>query len=109
MAPKDVNKGNARELFDYLQQKISKRKKKTKIRFQLGDLVRVALNLAKKKDFRKGYEPKWSRAIYQIDQIYKGRITPMYKIIGPSGKLLSRRFYDNELNLVVSFKDLSLE
>jgi hypothetical protein len=109
MKPCDVNKGNARELFEYLSQKRKQIRRKSKNRFSLGDLVRIPLNPSKTTDFRKGYSPKWSRAIYQVDEIYFGKLVPMYYIIGPEGKRLPRRYYENELNLVVSFEDLSLE
>ena len=44
MRPCDVDKGNARELFDYLSQLRKRKRRKTTTKFNLGDFVRIPLN-----------------------------------------------------------------
>ena len=47
MAPDQVNKGNARELFDYLKQKMNSQRRKSKTKFEVGDLVRIPYKATK--------------------------------------------------------------
>lgn len=107
MAPSEVNRENARELFSYLTAKRLKQGRKTKTKFKLGDIVRIPLNADLKKKFKKGAAASWSKELYQIERIDLGPSVPMFKLLGPQGKLIPRRFYEQELNLVVPFKELS--
>ncbi len=100
MAPKDVTRQNAPELFDYVEQKRRneyKRKKTTK--YHINDMVRIPL---KRKTFGKGSKAKWSKILYRIVKIHYGTFVPTFTLHGPSGGPLLRRYYENELNLVIS-------
>ena len=107
MAPSEVNRENARELFSYLKTKRLKEGRKTKTKFKLGDIVRIPINADLKKKFKKGAAANWSKELYQIERIDFGPRVPMFKLLGPQGKPIPRRFYEQELNLVVPFKELS--
>jgi len=107
MAPSEVNRENARELFNYLKAKRLASGRKTSTKFKLGDIVRIPLNADLKKKFKKGATANWSKELYQIERIDFGSNVPMFKLLGPQGKLIPRRFYENELNLVVPFKEIS--
>ena len=107
MAPSEVNRENARELFYYLKQKREKSGRKTKTKFKLGDIVRIPINALLKKKFKKGATANWTKELYQIVRIDLGSKVPMFKLLGPQGKEIPRRFYEQELNLVVPFTELS--
>jgi hypothetical protein len=104
MAPKDVTRQNARELFDYVEQKRrSEYKRKTKTRFHIGDMVRIPL---RKKNYRKGAKAKWSKDLYKIVRIYYGTYVPTFLLHNASGGPLLRRYYEQELNLVIPASEL---
>ena len=106
MAPSDVNRENARELFDYLKKKREKQGRKKTTKFEVGDIVRIPINADMKRKFKKGATANWSKELYQIERIDFGAKVPMFKLLGPQGKLIPRRFYEQELNLVVPFKEI---
>jgi hypothetical protein len=107
MAPSEVNRENARELFDYLKKKREKQGRKTTTKFEVGDIVRIPINALKKLKFKKGATANWTKALYQITEIIQGNKVPVFKLLGPQGKPIPRRFYEQELNLVIPFKELS--
>ena len=107
MKPIDVNRKNAPLLFDYLEQKRSQISRQRKTKFNIGDIVRIPVNADKTNKFKKGYTPNWTQELYQIDKIEFGTHVPSFFIINLKGKKIARRFYENELNLVLSFSEIS--
>ena len=107
MAPNDVNRENARELFNYLQKKREQQGRKNYTKFKVGDIVRIPINAELKKRFKKGATANWTKLLYQIERIDYGSKVPMFKLLGPEGELIPRRYYEQELNLVVPFKEIS--
>lgn len=71
----------------------SKSTKRRECKFQIGDIVRIAL---KRLAFEKGYAPGWSHELYVIYKTKAGR-PPYYKIKDYKDELLIGRFYEEEL------------
>ena len=107
MAPSEVNRENARQLFEYLRLKREKLGRKTKTKFKVGDIVRIPINALKKLKFKKGATANWTKELYEIARIDFGPKVPMFKLRGPEKKLIPRRFYEQELNLVIPVNELS--
>jgi hypothetical protein len=105
MPPANVTRYNAPTLFDYLEQKRSKQSRKTNSNLHVGDIVRVALAADKPIKFGKNYQAKWTRDLYQIIQIHHGSKVPTFTVYDSIGQPLDRRYYENELNLVIPFTD----
>lgn len=107
MPPKSVTRQNASQLFDYLEQKRrNQAQRKTKTKFHIGDLVRIPLNDLGKKKFKKGATPNWSNQLYKIVKIHYGTLVPTFTLHDARGKPQLRRYYENELNFVMSSFDL---
>ena len=106
MAPNQVNRSNASQLFDYLEGKRNKISRKRKSKFGVGDLVRVALNADKKMIFKKAGTPNWSEKLYQIDRVEFGTHVPTYFLTDQAGAPISRRYYEFEILLVSQLSDL---
>ena len=95
MAPNDVTFENRREIFRRLYGSSAP---PIKCKFRLGDRVRIPI---KKDIFDKGYTPNWSEEIYTIaDKRSDGEVC-YYQIKEDSGDILEKRFYEQELNLVI--------
>ena len=105
MRPSDVNRTNAPQLFDYLESLRSKMKRQTGSRLHLGDLVRKVKDPSMQRIFDKGSVSKWSKELYQIVHINKGARVFTFELEGPNGETLDRRFYENELNLVLPLSE----
>jgi hypothetical protein len=107
MPPVNVTRRNARDLFDYLEQERSRQSRKTNTKLRLGDVVRIALAADEAIKFYKGFKEKWTRELFQIIQIHQGATVPTFSIVGSDDKPLHRRFYENELNLVIPLSDFN--
>ena len=105
MKPADVNRGNARMLFEYLESLRSKENRQRKTKFNEGDIVRIPRKNIKR--FEKGAVAKWSRELYQIHQIHWGSRVPTFTIHNSNGIKADRRYYENELNLVIPFYEFN--
>ncbi len=107
MKPSDVNRSNAAALFDYTEQKRNLYKRKYGTRLGLGDLVRIPIDPSRKNRLiEKGSVAKWTKELYQIVQIEKTQTVLRFYLRGPQGQQLNRRFYENELNLVLPLSEL---
>ena len=107
MKPSDVNRSNAPALFDYTEQKKAIYERKYGTKFKLGDIVRIPINPKRDKlEHRKDYMPKWSKELYQIVQIYHGDRVLTFRLVDSQGGPLDRRYYNNELNLVLPLSDM---
>ena len=102
--PSDVNRNNARQLFDYLESKRSKQYRQTWSKLHVGDVVRIPRKNIKR--FEKGFTPKWSTELYQIYQIHHGARVFSFTLINSKGVKLDRRYYEKELNLVMTLSEL---
>ena len=108
MAPADVTRANAPQLFDFLEQKRMARQRNRKNKYQVGDLVRIPVDPdAKKKLGTKGSTPNWTRELFQIYLVEFGTLVPTYFVSDLSGKKLPDRFYENQINLVTSLSELA--
>ena len=68
-----------------------------KFQFNIGDYIRLVIN---KNLFAKGYTINWSDEVFLI---HKRQATspPTYKIISLSGVVLTKTFYEKELNKLI--------
>ena len=107
--PNSVTKRNAREVFDYEEQKRKFfKKKKRYARYVIGDLVRIwesAVPGYKPNAFQKSARAKWTKQLYKVVQIHYGTYVPMFTLLDEKGIRLNRRFYESELNQVKHSSD----
>ena len=106
VAPSAITRKNARVLFDYLEQKRSLYNRKRKSLVGLGDVVRIAKSSNSKKNFVKGFKEKWSRDLFQVIQIHQGSKVPTFSLVNSFGHPQSRRYYENELNVVIPISEM---
>lgn len=104
MKPIDVTPENEDAVFKKYLSKF-KNKKRKKPKFSVGDLVRLPIKTSKKNSFRKSSRAKWTEKIYKIVKIYRGHKVPMYSVVDEKGKRRLKRYYERQLNLVMSFKN----
>ena len=94
MAPNDVNDKNRHKIF----KKLYGQKELAPIcRFEKGDRVRLPV---KKSVFDKGYKANWTDQIFIIEKVYNDGRVCYYSVREQGGKLLDRKYYTEELNLV---------
>ncbi len=74
----------------------------TSFKFQIGDQVRIS-NLTR--PFRKGYLPKWTEEIFEINQRLP-RLPPVYKVTDYDGEEIEGTFYEEELQKVTKTDDM---
>ena len=100
MRPAEVTKKNEKDIWDRVYGKDLKAS--LEFKFLIGDKVRVLL---KKAPFAKGYLPKFSEEIYEIEQRIMGH-PPLYKVRGEDGTGRLRRYYQEELvKVIVHWKE----
>jgi len=106
MIPSNVNLSNAPALFDYVEQKRNLHARKFGTKLKLGDIVRIPLD-PKRTGNLKAYLPKWSKNLYQIVRAHRGTRAFTFDLIdAQDGTPLDRRYYDNELNLVLPLSEM---
>ncbi|CAG5106261.1 Oidioi.mRNA.OKI2018_I69.chr1.g2761.t1.cds [Oikopleura dioica] len=106
MKPADVTRDNARQLFDFMEQKRNQIARERKTKFDVGDIVRIPFNRDKQTTFVKGARANWESDFYQIDEILFGTHVPTFFIVKlKTGKRVARRFYEKELNLVIKLSE----
>jgi len=101
MAPAMVNRKNAMELYDTVYAKHfiitkkqkQKQKKNNKIKFKLGDFVRIGKT---KQLFEKGYLPNFTTEIFQVRNIIHST-PPVYLLKDLTGDPILGAFYEQEL------------
>jgi hypothetical protein len=102
MTPNQVTSENEAAVFDYLEYKKSLVPRKTKTKYKIGDIVRIPIDPNNKKVFKKGYTPNWTKEFYIIKEINFGDKVPTFNIKSEDGDVLPRRFYEQELNFVMT-------
>jgi ribosomal protein L21E len=104
MKPNEVTSENAAALFDYLNKKEKEKesRRETTTTLKVGDIVRIAIDPNKKKTFKKGYTPNWTAKFYRIKKINYGNRRPTFIVESENGDVLSRPFYKDELNFVMT-------
>ena len=106
MKPIDVTPDNEERLFKaQLARFPIKDRKKPKL--SVGDLVRLPNKefVRKKSAFKKGARANWSKKIFKIVKIFRGRKYPRYSVANSSGEIRPKRYYEKQLNLVKRFAD----
>lgn len=93
--PNRVNFKNRKAIFEKLY---GNRAPKLKCRFSIGDVVRIAL---KKNIFSKGYTHNWSEELYKIHKVNNDANVCYYVLRSVNGHILDKKFYDEEVSLVV--------
>ena len=100
MRPAEVTKDNEKEIWDRVYSKHLGFS--LDFKYDLGDQVRVLL---KKAPFAKGYLPKFSEDIYEVEKRIMGN-PPLYKVRSEDGTGNLRRYYESELvKVVVDWKE----
>jgi hypothetical protein len=92
--PVDVTLENEQVIWERLY---GKKRSPTKLRFQVGDKVRIAQY---KHIFKKGYLPNFTEELFTIIKAIE-RQPPVYQIQDFDGELISGIFYEHELVKVV--------
>lgn len=92
--PANVNESNVLTVWNYMQKKRQKSKKKPKL--SVGDYVRIA---NPKVTFEKGYKPKWCDEIFSIDRVLR-RNPVVYNIKDSEGDAINANFYEYELQKI---------
>lgn len=104
MRPIDVKNKNQNDVFLNLYGSIDDNIKESKIKFKIGDQVRISKYKYK---FDKGYTPNWTTEIFEINKIIL-RDFPLYKIIDYNKTPIEGIFYDWELQKVDKKDDVYL-
>lgn len=100
MAPKDVDEKNETIIFKKLYNAKNMleliKKKNSKNKFEIGDLVRRKFD---PKPLDKGYKQRWSTDVYKVRKVYNKFHKPQYSL-ELNGQRLRRRYYPEELQKV---------
>jgi len=109
MAPIDVTRANAPQVFDFLEQKRSKNGRNRRNKYNVGDLVRIPIDPdAKNKLGKKGSTPNWTRELFQIYLVEFGSYVPTYFVCDLVGKKIPDRFYEKQINLVTALSEFAV-
>ena len=100
-APNTVTIENEDEVY-YASLKKNSKKTRKRPKFFVGDLVRLPI---KKSKLSKGSHANWTSKIYKIVRVFPGKPYPVYSVADPKGKIQNQRYYERELNLVLSYKN----
>ena len=95
MAPIDVNFETQKLVFKTLY---GSQTPPSDCQFQLGDLVRIPLP---KNIFTKGYKAAWTKELYKVTRVWKTGNLCYYEISDLSEEKIDKKFYKQELNLVL--------
>jgi hypothetical protein len=95
IAPIDVTFENQKEVFKVLY---GSQTPPSDCTFKVGDLVRLPLP---KNIFTKGYKPAWTKELYKISRVFKTGNLCYYEVQDLAGEQLNRKYYKQELNLVL--------
>jgi hypothetical protein len=96
MTPSQANnKRNESKLIEMQNDSESKLKAKLKV----GDLVRLAI---KKELFTKGYKQTYTDEIFKIVKVNTWQYKPMYHVADMNDEIIKGRFYEDQLQKVVS-------
>ena len=94
-APDEVNDSNRLEIL----RKLYKRDETIPIcRFKVGDKVRIPLD---KEVFDKGYSLSWTEELFTITKIHNDSFVCFYTLVDQDGAELRKKYYAEELNLVI--------
>lgn len=104
MKPNEVTIEDEDRLFKEALAKSSKKKRK-KPKFFVGDLVRLPQKEFVKKAFKKGASANWSKQIFKIVKVFRGRKYPTYSVADSKGVIRPKRYYERQFNLVKRFSD----
>lgn len=103
MAPNDVTKGNEALVWRYNYYHSTTKAEREHgpleppFKFNIGDRVRHVID---KHVLAKGYRDNWSNEVFTVAERYRRDHIPIYKIESESRGLLSRSFYNQELQRV---------
>ena len=95
MAPNEVNFKTQKTVFNTLY---GSQTPPSECKFKIGDLVRIPLP---KNIFTKGYKAAWTKELYRIIKVWKTGNLCYYEVSDLTGDKLNRKFYKQELNLVL--------
>lgn len=102
MAPANVNNNTAQIAFNNLKKRYENEKrsellKNRKLKYAVGDLVRIS---KAKAAFTKGYESGWSSEVFKVSSISDYRQPPVYILIDLQNEPINGIFYEEELSKV---------
>ena len=101
MAPAKVTKKNQTAVFDYQYGKyLAAAAVRNVAKYSIGDHVRISKI---KKEFYKGYERNFTRAVFTIVDVLATRPVT-YRLANDSGEVISGSFYEKELVRVAQIK-----
>ena len=95
MAPNEVNFKTQKTVFNTLY---GSQTPPSDCKFKVGDLVRIPLP---KNIFTKGYKAAWTKELYKIIRVWKTENLCYYSISDLTGEKLDKKYYNQELNLVL--------
>ena len=95
MPPNKVNFENRDIVWKRLYGSVSQ---KAQCKYNVGDLVRIPV---RKNIFEKGYLPNWTSELFKIKSRHTDGSVCYYTLENLSGEELDRKFYNQEINLVL--------
>ena len=105
MGPKDVSRDKETQVWINLYEKRLSHKQRKRSKFSVGDFVRLSIEKAA---FMKRYQEIWTEEVFIIDAIVYGNPTT-YKIKNQDSEPIKRKFYEQELQLIVKPKTYRIE
>jgi len=95
VAPNNVNFENREQIYDRIYGSPAP---PLSCRYTAGDIVRIP---EPKNIFTKGYKVNWSKELYKVTRVHSDKSVCYYSIESADGESLERKFYTQELNLVI--------
>ena len=99
-APKEVNKDTQNIIF--FRRDHEPLKKKRPHKFKKGDQVRLSYKV---REFRRGWQQKWTEEIFIVSHRYYRGSVPVYKVQDITGEQIEGAFYAQELQRVHKSKE----
>ena len=96
-APADVNVMNAETVWRVVYGDLLEQRKLKSPKYKAGDLVRLS---KVKKTFEKGYKTNWTREVFTVSRVYRGRTVHEYRIKDLDGQEVMGKFLEKELQKV---------
>lgn len=94
MPPERVHPENILQVWNRLKQNRERRQKIKKVKFQIGDIVRIS---KEKMYFAKGYERNFTRELFKINRVIRKVPEPVYEIVDLQERPIQGQFYSYEL------------
>jgi len=96
-APANVNVMNAEKVWRVMYGDLLQRSKLKSPKYKVDDMVRIS---KAKKTFEKGYRSNWTKEIFKVSRVYRGRKVHEYRIEDLDSEEIQGKFLEKELQEV---------